>query len=72
MHELSLCENILQVMEAQAEARGFQRVKAVWLEVGKLSCVEVEALRFSFDVVTRDSLADGARLEIVEMPGQAW
>lgn len=72
MHEMSICEGILQVMEEQAASQQFNRVKSVWLEIGPLAGVELDALRFSFDVVTRDSLADGARLEIIEMPGTAW
>ena len=72
MHEMSICEGILQVMEEQAIAQQFTRVKAVRLEIGPLSGVELEALRFGFEVVTRESLADGAELEIIEMPGTAW
>jgi len=72
MHEMSLCESVLQIMEDQASAQSFGQVKRVWLEVGQLSGVEVEALRFAFDVVTRNSIADGAGLEIIDVPGQAW
>ncbi len=72
MHELSLCENILQVLEQQAMTQQFQKVKTVWLEIGALSGVETEALRFSFDVVMQGSLADNAQLEIINVAGQAW
>lgn len=72
MHEMSLCEGILQILEDNAESQGFKRVKTVWLEIGELAGVELEAMRFSFDAVMKNSLADGARLEIVEIPGQAW
>lgn len=72
MHELSLCEGVLQVMEEQAARQDFRRVTAVWLEVGALAGVELEALRFGFEVVTRGSLAEDARLEILELPGRAW
>jgi len=34
--------------------------------------VEKESLRFCFDVVTRDSVAQDARLEIIETAGQGW
>jgi hydrogenase nickel incorporation protein HypA/HybF len=34
--------------------------------------VEVEALRFCFDAVVRGSVAEGARLEILDSPGTAW
>jgi hydrogenase nickel incorporation protein HypA/HybF len=72
MHEMSLCESILQVLEQQATVQQFQKVKIVWLEIGALSGVETEALRFSFDVVMQGSLADNAQLEIINVPGQAW
>ncbi|MEW7976667.1 MAG: hydrogenase maturation nickel metallochaperone HypA [Candidatus Sedimenticola endophacoides] len=72
MHEMSLCEGVLQVIQDHAERQGFSRVETVWLEIGALSGVEVEAMRFCFDAVVRGSLADGARLEIVEVPGEAW
>lgn len=69
MHEMSLAEGVLQILEDAARAQSFQRVKTVWLEIGRLSSVEPEAMRFCFDAVTRGSLADGARLEIVDVPG---
>jgi len=72
MHEMSICEGILQVLETEAGKQGFNKVKTVWLEIGDLSSIEPEALLFGFDVVTRDSLADGARLEIINIPGRAW
>ncbi len=72
MHEMSICEGILQVLEEQARSQNFQRIKTVWLEIGPLSGVELDALRFGFDVVMRDSLADGCKLEIIETQGQAW
>ena len=72
MHEMSLCEGVLQVIQDHAERHGFSRVETVWLEIGGLSGVEVESMRFCFDAVTRGSLADGARLEIIEVPGRAW
>ena len=72
MHEMSLCEGILQVLEEQASAQGFARVNCVWLEIGALSGVEIEAMRFGFDAVMKGSLANGARLEIIRLPGRAW
>ncbi len=72
MHEMALAESILQLIEDAAARDDFQRVKGVWLEVGALSSVEPEALRFCFDVVTRNSLADGAKLEIIDLPGTGW
>ena len=72
MHEVSLCKSVLRIMEEQARAQHFQLVRTVWLEIGALSTVEIESMRFSFDMVMKGSLADGAKLEIIHIPGQAW
>ena len=72
MHELTLCESVLQIIENEAEKQHFKRVKKVFLEIGELSCVEPEALRFSFDVVMKNTRVEGASLEIIKMPGVAW
>ena len=72
MHEMSLAEGVLQLIENAAREQRFDRVSAVWLEIGELSGVEIEAMSFCFDVVTRDSIADGARLEIIALPGTGW
>lgn len=72
MHEMSLAEGVLQLIEDAARREKFVRVKTVWLEIGKLSSVEPEALTFCFDAVTRGSVAEGSRLEFVATPGSGW
>jgi len=69
MHELSLLENVRQILEDHALSQKFTKVTKVTLEIGKLSCVEPDALRFGFDVVMKDSLAEGAELIITELNG---
>ena len=72
MHEMSLAEGVLQLIEDAARAQEFSKVTTVWLEIGQLSGVEIEAMKFCFDAVTRDSIANGAALEIVATPGTGW
>jgi hydrogenase nickel incorporation protein HypA/HybF len=72
MHEMSIAESVLQIIEEAARIEECTKVKAVWLEIGQLAGVEKESLRFCFDVVTRDSIAEDARLEIVETLGRGW
>ncbi len=71
MHELSLCEQVLQLIEDNAKTEGYRRVKRVWLEIGELSCVESESLRFCFDIVCQNTLAEGADLEIITVDSLA-
>ncbi|HET8707649.1 MAG TPA: hydrogenase maturation nickel metallochaperone HypA [Pseudomonadales bacterium] len=71
MHELSLCENILAILQTQAQQQGFAKVRRIWLEIGELACVEPAALRFSFTAVAEGSLAEGATLEIIPVAARA-
>mgnify|MGYP003494376111 CR=1 FL=1 len=70
MHEMSLAEGVLQIIEDSAKSNAFTRVKTIWLEVGQLAGVETEALRFCLDAVMRDTLAQDAQLEITETAGE--
>ncbi len=72
MHEMSLCESMLKIVEQQAAAHGAARVRTVRLAIGALSCASPDALRFCFDAVTRGTVADRAALEIDRLPGRAW
>lgn len=70
MHELSLMEGMVQGIQKEALRQGFGRVHQVRLEVGRLAGVEVEALRFAFGPATEGTVLEGARLEILELPGR--
>lgn len=72
MHEMSLAEGILQLVEETARRENAVQVKMVVLEIGQLAAIEEAALRFCFDVVTRNSLAEGSVLEICRVPGSGW
>jgi hydrogenase nickel incorporation protein HypA/HybF len=72
MHEMSLAESVREIVDETARSNGARCVTAVRLEIGRLAQVEIEAMRFAFDVVKRGSLADTARLEVVETDGSAW
>ena len=72
MHELALAENVLQMIDDAAQANGFHHVRKIVLEIGKLAAVDPAAMRFCFDAVVRETVADGAVLEIEEIPGSGW
>lgn len=69
MHEMALAESVLQLVEETAIREKARRVKLVVLEIGRLSSVEPEAMAFCFDAVTHGSIAQGAALEIIVVPG---
>jgi hydrogenase nickel incorporation protein HypA/HybF len=69
MHEMSLAESVLQIIEESARTQNFKHVRFVVLEIGKMAAVEPDAMRFCFDAVVRGTLAEGAQLQIIETPG---
>ena len=71
MHELSIARSILAIAEQAipADAPGF--VSGITVQVGALSSIEVEALRFAFDAIKDDSRLSKAELLIDLVPGEA-
>ena len=62
MHELSVASAVVDTVLRHAEGR---RVLVVNLRVGTLRQVIPDSLAFYWDIVSRETLADGARLEQV-------
>ena len=71
MHEMSLCEGMRTVIEQHAQQHAVQAVKRVRVEIGRFAGVEKDALSFAFDVVMRGSVAEGADLVMLDLPGRA-
>ena len=70
MHEVSLVESIVALIEDERRRQAFSRVRIVRVHVGALGHVEPDALRFCFDAVTRGTVADGAELSIITVAGE--
>ncbi|EKN5967512.1 hydrogenase maturation nickel metallochaperone HypA [Yersinia enterocolitica] len=72
MHEITLCQNAIAMLEQQARLHGAQRITGVWLETGAFSCVEPQALAFCFELVCRGTLAEGCVLHLSQQQSQVW
>ncbi len=67
MHEVSLALSLLDLVEENCRATGFQTVSSVKVQVGKVSGILPEALTFAFDSVKRETaIARDSKL-IIEM-----
>ncbi len=69
MHEVSLCESIIRIIERQSQKDKFERVVAVTLTIGDMSGASTEALKFCFPMVAKGTCAEGATLTFVETSG---
>jgi hydrogenase nickel incorporation protein HypA/HybF len=68
MHEMALTQEIVALV---SERVPFGRVSRVVLEIGRLSAVLPDAVRFCFDACAEGTPLEGASLEIVQTPGTA-
>ncbi|MEL6458676.1 MAG: hydrogenase maturation nickel metallochaperone HypA [Cyanobacteria bacterium J06621_15] len=68
MHELGITQNIVSIVKEYAEGKKVQRVL---LEIGKLSAIMPDAVRFCFDICSQGTVLETANLEIIEIPGLA-
>ena len=71
MHELSICEGLLGILEDVARREGATRICRVRLRFGALAYVEPQALEFAFEAVTRGTIAEGAELAFEVQPAEA-
>ncbi|MBQ6005539.1 MAG: hydrogenase maturation nickel metallochaperone HypA [Selenomonadaceae bacterium] len=68
LHEATLAENILNIAFDAADKNHATKIFKVGLTLGEMAGVEVEALKFSFDVLKKNTPADGAELVIKRVP----
>ncbi|MDR3410328.1 MAG: hydrogenase maturation nickel metallochaperone HypA [Formivibrio sp.] len=71
MHELTLAEHALRIVEKTAKKAEAVRVTRIKLAIGVLAHVDPETLQYCCEMVSRGTLAEGARIEIVRSPGLA-
>ena len=72
MHELSIAQGIIEIVEETARAHGICAVRRVHVKIGEFAGVDPEALLFAWESATRDGTACGSELEIERTPGKAW
>ncbi|ABA24204.1 Hydrogenase expression/synthesis, HypA [Trichormus variabilis ATCC 29413] len=68
MHELGITQNIVAIVNEYAHGA---KVRRVLLEIGKLSAIMPDAIKFCFDICSQGTVLEGAVLEILEIPGLA-
>lgn len=71
MHEMSIAQSLLEIVYQESRQHGLEQVKGIKIQVGTLAAVVPEALSFCFEIVSRDSIASGAVLEIETVPAVA-
>ena len=68
MHELSLAENIIDIVRRSVPADELEEVRIVRLKVGALSGVVADSLDFCFTAISAETPLAKARLAIEQIP----
>lgn len=68
MHELSFAEQILETIQRETAAFGAARVTRVKLRADEYLALEPASLRFCLESIAVNTIMDGARIEIEEVP----
>ena len=68
MHELSIVESILDIVEGEATKAGAIQIKELELEIGMLAGIEFESMEFALKVIAPGSIIEKAKI-VIKKPG---
>lgn len=72
MHEMSLAQGIVEIVEQAAEREKFTSVKTLHLAIGALSGVELHALQFALESMQHKSILQNTQFIYDTPPATAW
>jgi hydrogenase nickel incorporation protein HypA/HybF len=68
MHELSIAQNILDTVSDYLKDTKYNKITGIKIKIGELAAVDAKSLKFSFEVITKDTEFDGVPLIIEDVP----
>ena len=70
MHELPITQSILEIALRHAQQSGAKRVTDLYLLIGQLSYVVDDSVQFYWDMIAKDTIAEGATLHFQRVPAE--
>lgn len=64
MHELSIAESLLAIVQDEITRHCLKKVVGVKVKVGKLTAIQPDALSFCFELITENTPLKGVTLDI--------
>jgi hydrogenase nickel incorporation protein HypA/HybF len=68
MHELAITQSVLNIAVEYATRANATRVTDLYLVIGQLSSVVDDSVQFYWDIVSQDTLCQGAQLHFERVP----
>lgn len=72
MHEMSIAINVVEIAEETARKENAKKINEITLELGVLSGVIPDALEFCFESACKGTMAEGAKLDLIQLPANAF
>jgi hydrogenase nickel incorporation protein HypA/HybF len=68
VHEMSIAQSLLEIVLEAGQQHQLKQVKTIRLQVGEMAAVVPESLTFCFNLISENTIAAGAELEIENIP----
>ncbi|MEI7989241.1 MAG: hydrogenase maturation nickel metallochaperone HypA [Chloroflexota bacterium] len=69
MHELSFAQSILEISLNHAQMSKAKRVLDLYMVIGQLSSIVDDSIQFYWDIISQDTVCEGAQLHFERIPG---
>lgn len=70
MHELAVTESILEIANRHATAAGATKITDIYITLGRLSSIVDDSVQFYWDIISKSTLSEGARLHFKRVPAR--
>lgn len=72
MHEMTIAMNIVDIICQKANEEKAFKINSIELEIGELSGIMIDSLEFCFEAACKNTIADGAELNIHKIEAEAF
>ena len=71
MHELSIAQNILDILKQNVPEQELSKVRIIKLKIGEFAGIVTDSLEFCFEAVTAETSLNGVKLDIESIKVEA-
>ncbi|MHA1916826.1 MAG: hydrogenase maturation nickel metallochaperone HypA [Candidatus Ranarchaeia archaeon] len=70
MHEYAMTSDLLLIVLEESKKKNATKILEVIIQIGELSLLEPEQVKFCFEILTQDTIAEGAKLTIEDVKAE--
>jgi hydrogenase nickel incorporation protein HypA/HybF len=68
MHEMSIVQSIIDIVQQEMARHQVSKVTVIRLVVGEFTAVVPDSLTFCFELITKDTPLEGVKIELEQVP----